>query len=80
MVSVNFNRQTSADIEVITEKLLGFGHARKRTLTILSVQETKSLDIPNLEIKWFVCYGNKHGYATLLVSEQFCTITRSWGV
>ena len=33
----------------------------------------------NLELKGVVCYGNKHGYATLLFPEQFCTIKRSWG-
>ena len=65
------DRQTSADIEVIKEKLLGFDHTRKSTPAILSVQETKSWDIPNLELKRFVCYGNKHGYAKLLVSEKF---------
>ena len=31
-----------------------------------------------MELKGFVCYGNKLGYATLLVSEKFCTIKRSW--
>ena len=44
----------------------------------MSVQETKSLDVPNLELKGLVFYGNKHGYAKLLVPEQFCTIKRSW--
>ena len=37
---------------------------------ILSVQETKSWDIPNWELEGFVCYGDKLGYATLLVSEK----------
>ena len=30
-----------------------------------------------MELKGFVCYGNKHDNATLLVSEQLCTIKRS---
>ena len=38
----------------------------------------RSWDVPDLELKGFVCYGNSHGHATLLVSEQFCTVKRSW--
>ena len=30
----------------------------------------ESWDIPNLELKGFVCYGNKLGHATLLVSAK----------
>ena len=78
LISVNINRQTSADIEVIKEKLFGFDRTRKRMPTILSVQETRSWDVPNLELKGFVCYGDKHGHPTLLVLEQFCTMKRSW--
>ena len=61
LISVNINRQTSADIEVMKEKLLGFEHTHKCSPAILSVQETKSWDTPNLELKVFVCYGNKNG-------------------
>ena len=57
---------------------MAFDHTRKRTPAILSVQETKSWDVPNLELKGFVCYRDKHGYATLLVPEQFCTVERTW--
>ena len=32
LISVNINGQTSADIKVIKEKLLGFDHTHKRTL------------------------------------------------
>ena len=78
LISVNINRQTSADIKVIKEKLLGLDHTRKRTPSILSVQETKSWDVPNLELSGFVCYGSIPGFATLLDSEQFCTVKRSW--
>ena len=31
-----------------------------------------------MKLKGFVCCGDTHGYATLLVPEQFCTIKRSW--
>ena len=60
------------------EKLLGLDHACTHILAILSIQDTKSWDVSNLELPGYVCYGNKSGFATLLVSEQFCTITRSW--
>ena len=77
LISVKINRQTSDDIEVIKEKLLGFEHIRNGTPANLSVQETKTCDIPNLELKGFMCYGNKYGYASLLVSDKFSTIKRS---
>ena len=44
----------------------------------LSIQETESWDVPNLELPGYVCYGSKSGFATLLVSERFCTLKRSW--
>ena len=72
------NRQTSNDIEVIKWYLLGLEHTRNGTPAILSVQETKSWDIPNMELKGFVCHGNKNGCASLLVSDKFSTIKRSW--
>ena len=31
-----------------------------------------------MELKGFVCYGNRNGYASLLVSDKFSTIKRSW--
>ena len=34
--------------------------------------------MPNLELPGYVCYGSKSGFATLLVSEHFRTIKRSW--
>ena len=70
--------KTSAEIKVIKEKLLGFDHTRKRIPTILSIHGTTSWEVPNLELPGFVCYGSKFGFATLLVSEQFCTVKRSW--
>ena len=63
LISVNVDRQTSDDIEVIKEKLLGLEHARNGTLAILSVQETKSWDIP---------IWSSRG------SDKFSTINRSW--
>ena len=68
----------SSDISTIKEKLLGPAHACTHSPTILSIQETKSWDMPNLELPGYVCHGSKSGFATLLVSEQFGTITRSW--
>ena len=35
--------------------------------------ETKSWDVPSLELPGYVCYGGKSVFTTLLVSEQFCT-------
>ena len=52
---------------------------RARTLLSSSpFQETKSWDVLNLEPSGFVCFGRKSGFATLLVSDQFCTIKRLW--
>ena len=42
------------------------------------IQETKSWDVTDLELPGYVRYGSKSGFATLLVSKQFCTIKRSW--
>ena len=76
LISVNIKTQASAGIKVFQEKLLGFERTRKCTPAILSVQETESWDTPKLELKGFVCYGNKNGYASLLVSDKFSTIKR----
>ena len=53
---------------------MGLEHTRNGTPAILSVYETISWDIPNLELHKFMCYGNKSGYASLLVSDKFSTI------
>ena len=52
------------------------GHTH--TPAILSIQETKSWDVPNLELSGYVSYGSKSGFATMLVPKQVCTIKRSW--
>ena len=78
LISVNTNRQTSNEMKVIKEKLLGLEHTRNGTPATLSVQETKSWDTPNLELKGFMCYGNKDGHASLLLSDKLSTIKRSW--
>ena len=78
LISVNNNRQTSDDIEVMKEKLLGFEHTRNGTPAILSVQETKSSDTFNLELKGWMSEGNKDGNASLLVSDKFSSIKTSW--
>ena len=62
----------------IKDKVLGPAHARTHSLAILSIQETKTWDVPNLELPGDVCYGSKLGFVTLLVSEHFRTIKRSW--
>ena len=77
LISVNINRPRSSDISVIKEKLFCPAHARALS-AILSIQETYSWDVPNLGLPGYVCYGSKSGFASLLVSEQFCTVKRSW--
>ena len=56
-------------------KLLGDTDACTHNSALFSIQETKSWDVPNLEL---LCYVSKSGFATMLVSEQFCTMKRSW--
>ena len=56
----------------------GPAHAYEHSLDIFSIQETKSWDFPNLELPGYVCDGCRCGFATLLVSERFCTLERSW--
>ena len=77
-MSANINRQRSLHISTMKEKLLGPPHARTHTPAILSIQETKSWDVPNLELSGYVCYGSKSSFATLLVPNSLCTITRTW--
>ena len=55
-------------------------HARTLSPAILSIQETKSWDASNLELSGYVCWDSKSGFATLLVSKQFCEIKRSWNL
>ena len=78
LISVNINRECSSDISVIAEKLLELVRTRAHLLVIFSIQETRSWDVPNLELPGYVCFGSKFWLATLLVSEQFCKIRRSW--
>ena len=77
-ISVNINRQRSSDISVIGENFLGFARTCGHGPVILSIQETKSWDVPDLTLLGYVCYGSKFGFATLSVSDQCCTIRRSW--
>ena len=65
-------------ISVIAEKLLEPARTRAHVPVIFSIQETKSWDVPNLQLLGYVCYGCKFGLATLLVSDQFFKIRRSW--
>ena len=52
-------------------------HANAPLQSCLSKRQ-KSWDSPNLELEGFVSYGDKNGYASLLVSDKFSTIKRSW--
>ena len=69
LVSVNINRQRSLDISTIKEKLLGPAHARTHTPAILSIQETKSWDVPNLDLSGYVCYGSKSWFRNIVGSK-----------
>ena len=59
------------------EKLSGLVHACASSPAIHSVQETRSWDVPKLELPGYVCYGCKSGFAT-----SWCvptkTTSRSW--
>ena len=72
LILVNINRWRSLDISTVKETLLGLAHARTHSPAIVSIQETKTLDVLNLELPGIVCYGSESGFATLLVSERFC--------
>ena len=50
---------------------------RAHVPVIFSLQETRSWGLSNLEFLGYVCCGSKFGLVTLLVSDQFCNITRS---
>ena len=78
LISVNIKCQSSAAIFVIVEKLLTPVCTRAHLPVIFSIQETRSWDVPYLELLWYVCYGGKFGLATLMVSHQFFKIQRSW--
>ena len=53
---------------------------RAHVPVILSLQEARSWDVSNLEFLGYVCCGSKFGLVTLLVSDQFFKITRSFKV
>ena len=57
-MSVNNNRQRSSEISIIKARVLGPAHACACS-PVISVQETKSRDVPNLELLGYVCYGGK---------------------
>ena len=60
------------------EKLLTLVCAHAHLLVIFSIQETRSWNVPALKVPGYVCYGSKFGLATLVVSDQFFKIKRSW--
>ena len=59
-------------------------HHERKTLGTCSRSHTDfhhpnhSGDQVLIELTGYVCHGGKSGFATLLVSDQFCTIKRSW--
>ena len=67
LISVNVSCETSADVSMIVESL----NARAHMPVILALQETRSWDVPNMELPDYVCYGSKFGLATLVVSDRF---------
>ena len=52
LISVNINRQRSLDAPTITEKLLGLAHSHTHSPAILSIQATKSWDVPESGSAW----------------------------
>ena len=63
---------------MIAEKLLEPVRKRAHVPVIFSIQETRSWDVPYLELPGYICSGSKFGLATLLVSDLFCKNKRSW--
>ena len=67
LVSVNVNRETSADVDDILNKVT----ARVHTCSFFLLQEMRSWDVPNLKLHGYVCHGSKFGLAALVVSDRF---------
>ena len=82
LISVNINRQCSANVSVIVEKkLLTLACTRAHLPFIFFIQETRSWDVLNLKLLGYVCYGSNFGLATLMVCGSvffFFKIKRSW--
>ena len=77
-ISASINRRRPDDVSVIAEILRGtIGH-RTHAYVIISIQETKSWDVPNPRLPGYGFHGSTVGLATLLVSQQCCKIKRSW--
>ena len=58
------------------KKLFGPAHVHGHVPVIFSIQEAESWDVANLELPGYVCYVSNFGFATLLVSDQFCRISK----
>ena len=78
VISVNINRQCSSATSVIVGKLLTPFCAHAHLPVIFTDQETRSWNVPELQLLGCVCYGGKFGLATLVVVDQFFQIKRSW--
>ena len=74
LISVNDNRQSSADISVIVDKLLIHVCARTSACHLLPTID----EILGCAKSGFVCYGSKIVLATFVFSDQFFNIRRSW--
>ena len=62
---------------MIGEKALKSECARAHLSVICSFQETKSWDVPNLELPGYVFNGGKLGLTTLVVSDHFFKMKKS---
>ena len=77
MISANINNEKSSHVEMIAQRLLK-NSARPSAPCIFALQETRFWDTPTLTLPGFVIYGSPSGLATLLVSDRFFKIKRSW--
>ena len=78
LISLNINRRCSSAVSVNVENLLTPVCAHAHRPVIFPVQKTRSWNVPELKLVGHVCYGCKMGLATLVVSDQFFKIKRSW--
>ena len=77
MISANINNEQSSHVEIIAQRLLKYS-TQPDAPCILALQETRFWDTPCLTLPGFVIYGRPFGLATLLVSDRFFKIKRSW--
>ena len=78
LISVNVNRGTSADVNETVTRLLKLHCARTHLPVVFVLHETRSWDVPNPKLHGYACFGSQFGLATLVVSDRFFKIERSW--